>query len=478
MRLSARAIVLGALVCVAAADERAGAARRRAAPALSPRPNLKPASAAPLIATVAPAPAAAPQAATKRARRPRLWAAVLVAWLYNFGIAVAALQQPYLFNTIFNPDGSNQPTPKSAVLYGFKKALDYLCTFMSVGAAGALSDAVGRRPLMAYASAGLGLGFLLVARSRAPSVLLLAGVIDGLSSCMGNICQAYVADLSSDDASRAKNLALLQGLSLTGAFLAGMPVSAIISSAIAKPAKAIKADADAARAAGSLARAAELELAARTHPSVAASHRAPLYIAAASQALNLLAVLVVPESRPRRAPVDRATLLRPPWKALRILSDSASLRRMGVAYLLIYVANAIMNDVITLLCGHRFGWGPSQLAPLLIAVGSILAVVPQARRDARRDPHPCARDPAAPAHSPRPRLVAAAHPALRRRHLDPHLPPPLLARLRPTRRCDHAGHPRRVRAARRGRLRRAAVHAGQARRRRRRRPARRASRRD
>lgn len=136
--------------------------------------------------------------------------AILVAWLYNFGLAVAALQQQYLFNTIFNADGSNKPTPTSAALYGWKKAMDYTFTFLSVGVCGSLSDAVGRRPLMAYSSLGLATGFIMVTQCRTAPLLLLAGAIDGLSSCMGNICQAFVSDICAEEQSRAKNLALLQ----------------------------------------------------------------------------------------------------------------------------------------------------------------------------------------------------------------------------------------------------------------------------
>ena len=84
------------------------------APAYSPPPTLVAAAKPTLVAAAKPA-----------ARRPpRLFMAIAVAWLYNFGIAVAAIQQQYLFNTIFNADGSAAPTPLSAALFGWKKAMD------------------------------------------------------------------------------------------------------------------------------------------------------------------------------------------------------------------------------------------------------------------------------------------------------------------------------------------------------------------
>jgi hypothetical protein len=124
-------------------------------------------------------------------RQARVYQAILVAWLYNFGVAVSALQQQYIFNQLFSEDGSATPTPTSALLFGYKKACDYFFTFLTVGCCGALSDRVGRRPLMAYSAAGLATGFVMVAtcHRRLPQQLLIAGCIDGVSSCMPNICQ-------------------------------------------------------------------------------------------------------------------------------------------------------------------------------------------------------------------------------------------------------------------------------------------------
>jgi DHA1 family tetracycline resistance protein-like MFS transporter len=231
---------------------------------------------------------------------------------------------------------------------------------------------------MAYSSAGLAIGFLMVTQCRSPGMLLLAGSVDGLSSCMGAICQAYVSDLCADEESRGKNLALLQGVSLTGAFIFGMPISAIISTKVAAPAKALAKAAAAALAAGDAQQHASLSQQALAHPSVALSHRYPVYIAAASQLVALLAAALIPESLPveRRASSGAVRRVPAPWEPLKLFFG-ASLRKLALAFLLMYVANAIMNDCIQLLTGHLFGWTAQQLAPLLIVVGGLLAIVPQ-----------------------------------------------------------------------------------------------------
>jgi len=184
-----------------------------------------------------------------------------------------------------------------------------------------------------------------------------------------------VTDISPDESSRAKNLALLQGASLTGAFLVGFPVSVLLSS--------------------------------RTN-----SYRIPVFVAAASQLLNLAVIFLIPESkRPpaltlkagtaqqrqlgerfaRRLPQRKAECakqatkktgaagklkLEPPWAALRTLA-TPTLRTLAVAYVLAVIVQSSLDDGFLLSAQARFGWGQQQAAPVLIAVGVLLAGVPQ-----------------------------------------------------------------------------------------------------
>jgi predicted MFS family arabinose efflux permease len=179
--------------------------------------------------------------------------------------------------------------------------------------------------------------------------------------------QAYVADISTDEGSRAKNLALLQGASLTGAFLVGFPLSVLIST--------------------------------RTN-----SYRIPVLVAAASQLVNMLVILLIPESKPRaglasvkqpqaarlrqkatmprvkkgsgRLPAAQGLRIEPPWAALRTLATPI-LRRLAVAYVLAIMAQSSLDDGFLLFAQARFGWGQQQVAPILILVGILLAGAPQ-----------------------------------------------------------------------------------------------------
>lgn len=272
-------------------------------------------------------------------------------WLYNLAQALAAIQQQYLFHTYFSADGSATPTPKSAMLYGYKKACDYAWTFLSVGTAGSLSDKLGRRPLMAYSALGLAAGYVMVCRFRSPVGLLAAGCVDGLSSCMPTICQAYVGDVcAGDENKRARSLALLSGVALTGAFLVGFPLSIVL--------------------------AAKLK-----------SYRIPIYVAAASQLLNVLVIAAAPESRPPRrataAPARRGAAtpsrrrIEPPWAALKAALRTRKLRTLAIAYLLVVAAQSALDDCFLLVAQSRFGWGQKEAGPVLLLVGVLLAAVPQ-----------------------------------------------------------------------------------------------------
>jgi len=118
----------------------------------------------------------------------------------------------------------------------------------------------------------------------------------------------------------------------------------------------------------------------------------------------MLVILLIPESKPRLAPVARkqpkavrsrqkatvATMKRghdrvaaaqrlriePPWAALRTLA-TPTLRTLAVAYVLAIMAQSSLDDGFLLFAQAQFGWGQRQAAPILIMVGILLAAAPQ-----------------------------------------------------------------------------------------------------
>jgi len=139
-----------------------------------------------------------------------IWWAVLHNWLsfLCLGLTIPVLGR--VISTIVNADGSPNVSPASAVLGGDVESLDKLITFLFVGFSGALSDVVGRKPLMAWSALGFASTCLIQATaSEGVAAFYIADLVDGVSSCMGAVCQAYVTDVS-PPARRAINLGIFQ----------------------------------------------------------------------------------------------------------------------------------------------------------------------------------------------------------------------------------------------------------------------------
>ena len=156
-----------------------------------------------------------------------LWA-VLHGWAYMMSIALAAGNLPFLIREVVNRDGSSTATPASIKVSGDVEAVDKLLTFLGVGLLTALSDVLGRRRLIAWSSFGFGLTCLLQATARSTTAaLFLADTIDGLTSCMLPVCQAFVADVT-PPSRRVIRLGAFQGLAIGGAFILGGPLGGVL----------------------------------------------------------------------------------------------------------------------------------------------------------------------------------------------------------------------------------------------------------
>ena len=130
------------------------------------------------------------------------------------------------------------------------------------------------------------------------------------------------------------------------------------------------------------------------------SYRIPVFVAAVSQLLNILVILLIPESKLPSAPVKvarkRSRLCRvlkrktghempqtkkkvqldPPWAALLTLA-TPTLQTLAVAYVLAIIVQSSLDDGFLLSTQLQFGWGQQQAAPILVLVGILLAAVPQ-----------------------------------------------------------------------------------------------------
>jgi len=274
--------------------------------------------------------------------RPSFKWALLHNWMYFLALGLAIPVLPRVISAIVNADGSSDVSPASSIVSGDVEALDKLLTFLFVGFLGSLSDVYGRKPLMAYSALGFAITcWLQGCASRRLSLLYVADLVDGMSSCMNNVCQAYVTDASPPDR-RAANLGIFQGLSVAGAFILGFPLSAVIQQKY--------------------------------------GYSAPLKAAALVGVLNfLIVVFFTPESLPAAhrvaSKVDLATAN--PLGTLSLLFRRTPLLRAATtAFFLIWFGNACINSIFGNYVNHLFKWGPAESAPLLVLVGLMIAIAP------------------------------------------------------------------------------------------------------
>ncbi len=84
-----------------------------------------------------------------------------------------------------------------------------LCSFLSAPYLGALSDKIGRRPVLLISIASTALGWLVFASAHSIVFLFVGRIIDGLAAGNMPIAQSYLADLAKDEKERIANLGLI-----------------------------------------------------------------------------------------------------------------------------------------------------------------------------------------------------------------------------------------------------------------------------
>jgi DHA1 family tetracycline resistance protein-like MFS transporter len=217
----------------------------------------------------------------------------------------------------------------SATLVGVLTALYALIQAICGPMLGALSDRVGRRPVLLACLLGTGLGYLLLGLADSLALLVAALLLDAATGANLSTAQAYVADQSAP-AARARNFGLL-GVALGLGLTAGPALGGLLS---------------------------------RFGPG------APALAAAGLAFANLLfALLALPESL---APERRA-----PWawriprlaEAGALWRRSALLRNVLVTITLVNLAFAGLQSNFPIYAAARFGWAAGDVGALFAWVG-------------------------------------------------------------------------------------------------------------
>lgn len=224
-----------------------------------------------------------------------------------------------------------------ALWYGILSAVFGLMQFIFMPLLGAVSDRVGRRPVMLYSMAGMCINFLSTAWAPNLAGLFVGRVVGGMSSASMSVASAYAADISNHD-NRAKSFGKV-GAAFGLGFICGPMLGGLLGNV-------------------------NLHL--------------PFYVAAGLSAANFIyGYFCVPESL---APHLRKPFIwarANPFGALRALAQRREIRALVLVYALLMFAQAVMQTTWVLYTHFRFGWGPRDNGIALFCVG-VSAVVVQA----------------------------------------------------------------------------------------------------
>lgn len=210
-----------------------------------------------------------------------------------------------------------------------------LMQFIFMPMLGAISDRVGRRPVLMYSMAGMCINFLATAWAPNLASLFIGRVIGGMSSASMSVASAYASDISTHD-NRAKSFGKI-GAAFGLGFICGPMLGGLLGDV-------------------------NLHL--------------PFYVAAALSAANLVyGYFMVPESLPPgvRPPMDWKRIN--PFSALGKLVKREDIRGLVVVYTLVTFAQMMLHSTWVLYTTFRFNWTPRDNGIALFCVGLAAAVV-------------------------------------------------------------------------------------------------------
>jgi MFS transporter, DHA1 family, tetracycline resistance protein len=201
---------------------------------------------------------------------------------------------------------------------------------------GNLSDRYGRRPVLLFSLLGFGIDYIILALAPTYGWLFVGRVIAGITGASFTTATAYIADISTDETSRAKNFGLI-GAAFGLGFVLGPALGALLA---------------------------------------IWGIRAPFYAAAALCLLNCLyGYFFLPESlsKEKRRPFEwkRAN----PIGSLRFLTDHPEIGGLALGFFLIYLGAQSVQGNWNFFTIYRFGWSEKMVGISLAVVGVLVGAV-------------------------------------------------------------------------------------------------------
>ncbi len=212
---------------------------------------------------------------------------------------------------------------------GLYALMQFLCSPML----GAISDRVGRRPVLLASLAGAAVDYVFMALAPSLAWLFVGRAVAGITGANMAVAQAYVADIT-PEAQRARRFGLFSAMFGVG-FILGPVLGGFLGEAWT---------------------------------------RAPFLAAAALNGLNLLlALFILPEPRRTRAETfDRAALN--PFASLRWATAFPNLLPLLAAFLILNLVGQVGGTLWVIYGEDKFAWDPWTIGFSLAGFGLFMAL--------------------------------------------------------------------------------------------------------
>jgi len=246
-----------------------------------------------------------------------------------FGLIIPVL--PHLIESFLNGNVS-----RAAVWYGYFSTAFFAMQFIFTPVQGALSDWLGRRPVILMSNLGLGLDFLMMALVNSLPLLFIGRIISGITAASFSTSNAYVADVTPPQ-KRAQAFGMM-GMAFGIGFVVAPAIGGFLG---------------------------EINL------------RLPFWVAVVMCLSNFTyGFFVLPESLPpeKRTPTfDWAHAN--PLGALKMLRRYPQVLGLVGVLFLMALAHMVYPTTFVLYADYRFHWGPQMVGYTLALVGVLSAIV-------------------------------------------------------------------------------------------------------
>lgn len=226
----------------------------------------------------------------------------------------------------------NEASTYGALLLSVFAIVQFLCAPIM----GNLSDQYGRRPVLLLSLLGFGVDYIILAIAPSYGWLFIGRVIAGITGASFTTASAYIADVSTDATSRAKNFGLI-GAAFGLGFILGPALGGLLSGW---------------------------------------GIRAPFYAAAALCLINCLyGYFFLPESLSinNRRPFEwkRAN----PFGSLKFLTRHPEIGSLALCFFLVYLGAQAVQSNWNFFTIYRFDWSEKMVGISLAVVGVLVGLV-------------------------------------------------------------------------------------------------------